>query len=228
MKKLAILGSTGSIGTSTLDVVERNPEKFKVVSLAAATSVEALAGQIERHRPEIAAVLDAESARALREILPAGLKVRIVHGQKGYLAAALEAGPDLVLSAMVGAAGLLPTYAAVEAGIDLALANKETLVAGGELVMAKAKETGAAVIPVDSEHSALFQCLLGSEPEWGGKPVAHRQRGSFQGHGQGRHGKGDAENGAEPPQLEHGPQDKHRLLHPHEQGAGGDRGKMAV
>ena len=166
MKKLAILGSTGSIGTSALDVVGPNPDKFEVVSLAAATSVEALAGQIEQHRPKIAAVLNAERADALRELLPSGLDVKIVHGPQGYLAAALEPEPDLLLSAMVGAAGLLPTYAAVEAGVDLALANKETLVAGGELVMAKARERGAAVLPVDSEHSALFQCLMGGEPEW--------------------------------------------------------------
>ena len=166
VKRLAILGSTGSIGTSALDVVERNPEHFRVVALAAATSVEKLAAQARRHRPRVLAVKDAAAAQALRRLLPDDLAGRVVHGTQGYLAATLEGEPDLVLSAMVGAAGLVPTYAAVEAGIDVALANKESLVAGGELVMSRAKASGAHIIPVDSEHSALFQALMGNDPAW--------------------------------------------------------------
>lgn len=162
VKRLAILGSTGSIGLSALEVVEGRPERFRVVSLAAARSVERLAAQARKHRPEILAVIDAAAAAKLKQLLPDDLASRVVFGAQGYLAAAVESGPDLMLSAMVGAAGLPSTYAAVRAGIDVALANKETLVAGGRPVTAKAAETGAAIIPVDSEHSALFQALEGN------------------------------------------------------------------
>jgi 1-deoxy-D-xylulose-5-phosphate reductoisomerase len=163
-KRLAILGSTGSIGLSALQVVEANPGLFKVVSLAAARSVESLADQVQRLKPALAAVLDAPAAAALKALLPAGTPTRVVHGSQGYLEAAVGCGPDLVLSAMVGAAGLVPTFAAVAAGINVALANKETLVAAGELVMAEARKTGAAILPVDSEHSAIFQALMGNDP----------------------------------------------------------------
>ncbi|MCF8032184.1 MAG: 1-deoxy-D-xylulose-5-phosphate reductoisomerase [Desulfarculaceae bacterium] len=165
MKNLAILGSTGSIGLSTLEVIAAHRERFKVKSLAAARSVEALAAQAALVQPELLAVLDAEAADKLKSLLPAGLKAKVVHGPQGYLEAAAGCGADMVVSAMVGAAGLLPTYAALKAGIDVALANKETLVAAGELVMAAAKESGAAIIPVDSEHSAIFQSLMGNPPE---------------------------------------------------------------
>ncbi|WP_044351224.1 1-deoxy-D-xylulose-5-phosphate reductoisomerase [Dethiosulfatarculus sandiegensis] len=161
-RRLAILGSTGSIGRNTLDVVAKKSGMFEVVSLAAARSVELLAEQARLFEPEILAVLDEQAARALKKLLPANLKNKVVFGSAGYLEATLANDPDLVLSAMVGSAGLLPTYAAVEAGIDVALANKETLVAAGELVMAKAGEKGASLIPVDSEHSAIFQCLMGN------------------------------------------------------------------
>ncbi|MCB2225198.1 MAG: 1-deoxy-D-xylulose-5-phosphate reductoisomerase [Desulfarculaceae bacterium] len=163
VKNLAILGSTGSIGLSTLEVIAAHRERFRVKSLAAARSVEALAAQAALVQPELVAVLDAESADKLKALLPAGLKCRIVHGPQGYLEAAAGCGAELVVSAMVGAAGLLPTYAALKAGIDVALANKETLVAAGELVMAAASESGAAIIPVDSEHSAIFQALMGND-----------------------------------------------------------------
>ena len=165
MKKLAILGSTGSIGVNTLKVVESRPHEFQVVSLAAARSVEALAEQARRHQPRLLAVRDQQAAAALRELLPSDLAKRVVQGTPGYLHAAAGVEADLVISAMVGAAGLMPTFAALEAGIDVALANKETLVAGGQVVTAKARETGAVILPVDSEHAALFQALLGSQPE---------------------------------------------------------------
>lgn len=165
LKKLAILGSTGSIGLSALDVIERAPDRFQVVSLAAANSIEPLAAQAIKHRPLIISVLTQERAAALSELLPPELRARVVHGPQGYEAATLECGADMVLSAMVGAAGLLPTYGAVKAGIDVALANKESLVAGGQAVMAMAAKTGAALLPVDSEHSALFQALCGGRVE---------------------------------------------------------------
>lgn len=164
MKRLAILGSTGSIGQSTLEVLAEHPGRFQVVSLAAARSVETLAAQARVLRPEVIAVLDAASASRLAALLPDELARRVAHGPQGYLEAAVGCGPEMVLSAMVGAAGLMPTFAAVQAGIDVALANKETLVAGGEPVTAAARKSGAAILPVDSEHSAIFQSLLGNDP----------------------------------------------------------------
>ncbi len=162
MRRLAILGSTGSIGLSALEVVEARPRRFQVVSLAAARSVQTLALQARRHRPRVLAVLDQPAAEKLKALLPGELAARVVHGPRGYLAAAVEAGADMVLSAMVGAAGLPSTFAAVQAGIDVALANKETLVAGGRPVTAAAAASGARILPVDSEHSALFQALEGN------------------------------------------------------------------
>ncbi|MCB2193359.1 MAG: 1-deoxy-D-xylulose-5-phosphate reductoisomerase, partial [Deltaproteobacteria bacterium] len=164
MKKLAILGSTGSIGKSTLEVVAAHRERFQVVSLAAARSVEELASQAALFQPQLLAVLDQKAADKLKDLLPPGLKAEVVHGPQGYLQAAAGSGADMVLSAMVGAAGLLPTYAAIKAGIDVALANKETLVAAGELVMAAAQKSGSAIVPVDSEHSAIYQSLMGNDP----------------------------------------------------------------
>jgi 1-deoxy-D-xylulose-5-phosphate reductoisomerase len=163
LKRLAILGSTGSIGANALDVIERFPGRYRVVSLAAARSIDLLAEQAHRHRPEIIAVLNAEVAAELKKVLPRELKTQVVFGPEGYAAAAIESGAEVVVSAMVGAAGLLPTYAAVSKGLTIALANKESLVAGGELVMAKARQTGARILPVDSEHSAIFQCLMGND-----------------------------------------------------------------
>ncbi len=165
VKKLAILGSTGSIGRSALQVVEAHPDDFEVVSLAAARSVELLAEQARRLRPRVLAVIDAEAAQGLQRRLESDLARRVVHGSAGYLAAAADCQPDMLLSAMVGSAGLVPTYAALTAGIDVALANKETLVAGGELVMAAARKSGARLLPVDSEHSAIFQALAGNDAD---------------------------------------------------------------
>jgi 1-deoxy-D-xylulose-5-phosphate reductoisomerase len=161
-KRLAILGSTGSIGVQALQVIAEHPDRFQVTSLAAARSVELLAAQARQFKPEVIAVVDLAAARRLADLLPDDLASRVVHGSQGYLEAAVGRGPDMVLSAMVGAAGLAPTFAAVKSGHDVALANKETLVAGGELVMAEAMKRGAAVLPVDSEHSAIFQALMGN------------------------------------------------------------------
>ena len=163
-KRIVILGSTGSIGTSTLDVVRRFPERFVVRALTAARNIERLAEQVVAFRPEMAVVLDAEGANALRQRLPQGLDVTIGYGSEGYRAAAAEVDADMVVAAMVGAAGLMPTLAAIAAGRDVALANKETLVMAGELVMAQVARRGVRLLPVDSEHSAIFQCLAGSRP----------------------------------------------------------------
>jgi len=161
-KRLAILGSTGSIGLNALRIVDEAPELFTVVSLTAAHSVQLLAKQGIYYQPEILAVLNAEIADKLKMLLPVRLKNKVVYGLHGYLKAAVECGADLVLSAMVGAAGLIPTFGAVAVGITVALANKDVLVAAGELIMAEAKKNGVSIIPVDSEHSAIFQALAGN------------------------------------------------------------------
>jgi 1-deoxy-D-xylulose-5-phosphate reductoisomerase len=161
MKQLCILGSTGSIGRNTLRIVEMFPDRFRVRALAAKTHVALLAEQIARFKPDIAVVFDEKRARELRRRIPAGAGVKILHGAEGYRAAASHAPVDTVVAAMVGAAGLMPALAAIDAGKNIALANKETLVMAGEIVMKKAAANGVQILPVDSEHSAVFQCLSG-------------------------------------------------------------------
>jgi 1-deoxy-D-xylulose-5-phosphate reductoisomerase len=161
LKNLSILGSTGSIGCSTLEIAARFPDRFRIQALAARKSVERLAEQIRRFAPQIAAVIDADTADALRRLLGPGASVEILHGDEGYRTAATLDSADMVVGAMVGAAGLKPTLAAIEAGKDIALANKETLVVAGDLVMAAARQRGVRILPVDSEHSAIFQSLSG-------------------------------------------------------------------
>jgi len=165
MKHLSILGSTGSIGTNALEVVRRFPQNFNVAALCAKTSVEALAAQITEFEPELAAVFDADGAARLKALLPAGCATEIVYGPSGYRQTAECSAADTVVTAMVGAAGLGPTIAAIHAGKTICLANKETLVMAGEVVMALAREKIVAVLPIDSEHSAIFQCLEGSRRE---------------------------------------------------------------
>ena len=161
MKHLSILGSTGSIGCNALKIVEMFPQRFCVTALAAKTNTDLLAKQIEQFAPELAVVYDADNARQLKQKLATGTKVEILCGDEGYRAAASDGGVDIVLTAVVGAAGLVPTLAAIEAGKTIALANKETLVMAGEIVTMKAARKGVQILPVDSEHSAIFQCLQG-------------------------------------------------------------------
>lgn len=158
MKNISILGSTGSIGTSTLSVIRHLPERLRVTALAANSNIDLLESQAREFSPEIIAVYDKEKARELQRRLP-GMKV--LGGLEGLLAVATHSSVDMVISAMTGTVGLKPTLEAISAGKDIALANKEVLVAGGELVMRRVKEKGVSLIPVDSEHSALFQCLNG-------------------------------------------------------------------
>jgi 1-deoxy-D-xylulose-5-phosphate reductoisomerase len=164
MKRISLLGSTGSIGVSTLDVVESHPEEFTVTALAAGRNVPLLKKQIDRYRPLLAAVADEEHARELIRLLGTRSATAVFFGREGYREAA-AADADMVVSAMAGAAGLLPTLDAIEAGRDIALANKETLVMAGGIVLRKAGEKGVNIIPVDSEHSAVFQCLQGHRRE---------------------------------------------------------------
>jgi 1-deoxy-D-xylulose-5-phosphate reductoisomerase len=160
MKGVAILGSTGSIGTSTLDVISRNPDEYRVVALSANTDVPGMLAQCRQFRPTLVAMADSEAARAVSEALKAeGLGVEVMVGPAGLEAVATHPDAEITVAAIVGAAGLLPTLAAVRYGRRILLANKEALVISGALFMAAAKASGATVLPVDSEHNAIFQCL---------------------------------------------------------------------
>ncbi len=163
MKSISVLGSTGSIGKNTLKIIEMYPDRFEVAALSAKSNIKLLATQVMKFRPDIVAVGDEEGAAELESILhnnntspPA-----IVSGEKGLIKAASESKADIVVTAVVGAAGLLPTIAAIEAGKDIALANKETLVTAGDIVMNLAADRGVNILPVDSEHSAIFQSMQG-------------------------------------------------------------------
>ena len=161
MKQLAILGSTGSIGVNTLEVVKQFREEFEVCSLAAAgKNLALLREQIKEFRPRLVAVRDHERAQALREAL-AGERIEVVSGVEGLIQAATVAGVELVVLSVVGAIGIHPLLAAIEAGTNVALANKEAIVTAGEIVMKKAQANGVAILPIDSEHSAIFQALGG-------------------------------------------------------------------
>jgi 1-deoxy-D-xylulose-5-phosphate reductoisomerase len=161
MKSLAVLGATGSIGRSTLKIVNQFPDLFDVKVLTAKQNIALLAEQIRALEPELAVVYDADGAAQLKDLLPTGMNIEVLHGQEGYRIAATWTGVDVVVGAMVGAAGLEPTLAAIDAGKDIALANKETLVMAGALVMEAVSKCGVRLLPVDSEHSAIFQCLQG-------------------------------------------------------------------
>jgi 1-deoxy-D-xylulose-5-phosphate reductoisomerase len=159
-KKIAILGSTGSIGLSTLKVVQKLKPSFQVVGLTAYRNAKELSKQIKLFKPKMAAIMDWKFFPDLRA-LTKGTSTQILAGEEGVAAVAAESGAQLVLSAIVGAAGLKPTLAAIEKGKDIALANKEPMVMAGEVVTRAAKKSGSKILPVDSEHCAIFQCLAG-------------------------------------------------------------------
>lgn len=162
MKAITLLGSTGSIGTQTLDIVAQHPDKFRLVGIAAGRNVELLARQIEQFRPEIAAIADEALLPELREaIAHFDPKPILAAGAEGVRAVAAYGDAEAVVTGIVGCAGLLPTIAAIEAGKDIALANKETLIAGGPVVNPLLEKHGVKLLPADSEHSAIFQCLQG-------------------------------------------------------------------
>lgn len=164
MKSIIILGSTGSIGTNTLDIVQRFPEDFRVVGLTAGGNIEKLEAQIRAFNPQVVAVSTESSAAALRTRC-AGLPVEILAGEEGIAQVAAMPGAELVISAIVGAAGLLPTLAAIRSGKHIALANKEPMVMAGKLMQEEARKHGVRIFPVDSEHSAIFQSLEGHRLE---------------------------------------------------------------
>ena len=168
MKQIAILGSTGSIGRQTLDVVQGFPERFRVVALAAGTNLDELLAQISLHRPQLVSVADAGCAEQLRRRLrdSAAAPLPEIHwGSEGLLSVATHPDASMVVSAAVGVVGLEATYAAVRAGKRVALSNKEVLVAAGELIMAAAKSHAVELLPVDSEHNAIHQCLRAGHPQ---------------------------------------------------------------
>ncbi len=176
MKRITILGSTGSIGRSTLDVISRNSSDYRAVALVAGRNIDLLEDQINTFKPEVVAVADEKMA----EMLSARVKnIKILFGHAGISQAAAYESADVVISAIVGAAGLLPTLTAIRAGKDIGLANKEALVMAGSIVMAEAKRNGVRIIPVDSEHSAVFQCLEGRKKEEVRKIVLTASGGPF-------------------------------------------------
>ena len=162
MKRVTILGATGSIGTQTLDVISQNSDDFEVVALTASESVEKMAELIQRFCPSYAVMKNEEKAEELRKLLPSH-SCEILYGMDGFVTVSTLKNVDVVVAAMVGMIGLRPVMEAIRAGKDIALANKETLVTAGHIIMPLAKEYGVSILPVDSEHSALFQCLNGEK-----------------------------------------------------------------
>jgi 1-deoxy-D-xylulose-5-phosphate reductoisomerase len=163
MKRIAILGSTGSIGRSTLNVIENNPERFQLVTMAAGSNTEAALQDARRWKPKVLSLASDQDAEKVRKQLAAeGLsEIEIVHGQAGTIRVATHPQVDFVVSAIVGVAGLKATYEAVRAGKEVGLANKECLVAAGELITAEARKQGKPLLPIDSEHNAVHQCMRG-------------------------------------------------------------------
>ncbi|RKN86486.1 1-deoxy-D-xylulose-5-phosphate reductoisomerase [Paenibacillus ginsengarvi] len=177
MKRVSILGSTGSVGTQTLDVISRYPERFQIEALAAGNNAKLLIEQANRFRPKQVAVATRELAEQIASHMPSGTAV--LHGPQGLIETASGNDADVVVTAIVGSQGLKPTLAAIEAGKQIGLANKETLVSAGHLVTAAAKRKGVKLLPVDSEHSALFQCLNGEPASALRKLMLTASGGSF-------------------------------------------------
>ncbi len=161
MKNITILGSTGSIGTSTLKVLDTNPDRYRVIALTAGNNIDLLQAQIEKYSPLAAAVSQQDQAEILRSRLSRDIKTEILWGDDGVTEIASMDEADMVVSAISGAAGLLPTYEAIRSGKDIALANKETMVMAGAMIMDLAEKKKVSMLPVDSEHSAVFQSLQG-------------------------------------------------------------------
>ncbi len=180
VKAITLLGSTGSIGTQTLDIVEHNPDKFRLVGIAAGSNVALLAEQVRQFKPEIVAICDESKLAELKEAI-ASLETQpiLLAGEEGVTEVARYGDAEAVVTGIVGCAGLLPTLAAIEAGKDIALANKETLIAGGPVVLPLAEKHGIKLLPADSEHSAIFQCLQGVSAEGLRRIVLTASGGAF-------------------------------------------------
>lgn len=180
MKKIGILGSTGSIGTQTLEIVSAYPEKLKVVALAAGSNVSLMEKQMRTYKPEVVVMWSKEAAADLRS-KTADLNIPILSGMEGLLEVSVWEGMDVLVTALVGMIGIRPTIAAIKAGKDIALANKETLVTAGHIIMPLAKEYGVSILPVDSEHSAIFQSMQGEKREQVSKILLTASGGPFRG-----------------------------------------------
>lgn len=178
MKQISLLGSTGSIGVSTLDVVARNSDRFEISGLSAGSNAEKFVEQVKQFKPKVASLFDRSKEAFVREQL-AGLDVEIIFGEQGPVQVATWPDSDLVVSGIVGSAGLVPALAAINAGKNLALANKETLVVAGELVLKAAKDKNVAIIPIDSEHSAILQAMNGEKKEQVKKIILTASGGPF-------------------------------------------------
>ncbi|MBW1687398.1 MAG: 1-deoxy-D-xylulose-5-phosphate reductoisomerase [Deltaproteobacteria bacterium] len=205
-KALALLGSTGSIGEQTLAVAEAFPESYRVVALAAGRNVEKLADQVRRFRPELVSVADSAGAEVLRRRLEGqgGLAVEIAVGHAGLEAVATHPA-DLLVSSLVGAVGLAPTLAAIRAGRDIALANKEVLVMAGALVLREVRARGVTLLPVDSEHSAIFQALAGQRREDVSRVVLTASGGPFRSWDAARIAKASVQEALDHPKWQMGP-----------------------
>jgi len=176
LKILSVLGSTGSIGKNTLEVVSKYPDRFRIKALAVNNNIDLLEKQVEEFKPELVAVFDEGAAERLKEKCSG---IKIVSGADGLVEAATLGGVDMVVSAIVGSPGLVPTFEAIRAGKDIALATKEALVMAGKIVMAEAVKHNVKIFPVDSEHSAIFQCLEGREMKDVSKIILTASGGSF-------------------------------------------------
>ena len=181
MKRITILGSTGSIGTQTLDVVRKNKDKFQVVAISANSSIDLLLEQIMEFSPKYVAVYNKASALKLKEMIPENINIEVLSGMDGLVKICQLEEVNVVLTAVVGMIGLVPTMAAIKAKKTIALANKETLVTAGELVMSEAKKNNVEILPVDSEHSAIFQCLNGERKQDIEKIILTASGGPFRG-----------------------------------------------
>lgn len=181
MKRITILGSTGSIGTQTLDVVRKNKDKFEVVAISANSSVDLLLEQILEFNPKYVAVYNEESANKLKNMIPNNIDIEVLSSMEGLVKICQLKEVDIVLTAVVGMIGLVPTMAAIKAKKTIALANKETLVTAGEIVMEEAKKNNVDILPVDSEHSAIFQCLNGERKKDVEKIILTASGGPFRG-----------------------------------------------
>ena len=218
MKAITLLGSTGSIGTQTLDIVSQHPEQFRIVGMAAGRNVELFAQQIRTFRPEIVAICDqdklAELKAAIADLSPQPI---ILAGEQGIVEVARYGDAESVVSGIVGCAGLMPTIAAIKAKKNIALANKETIIAGAPVVLPLLKQYGVKMLPADSEHSAIFQCLQGV-PEGGLKKIIlTASGGSFPRSAGGKIGIGDGCRCAKTSELDNGAQNYDRFRYVNEQ-----------
>lgn len=177
MKNIAVLGSTGSIGTQTLEIIKAYPDRFSLVAMAAGTNIALILEQVHQFKPKIVSVGSKEIVEQLKEKIPNG--IQLTYGIEGLHEVATYPNVDIVLTAVVGSIGIKPTIAAIEAGKNIAIANKETLVSAGQIVMEKVKQHQVSLLPVDSEHSAIFQCLQGEDRKKVEEIILTASGGSF-------------------------------------------------